>query len=226
MPGATCLTTQNKIRLIAVEGIVKSNNTLLAKNLASVSHARTILEEDGASPMIDLHCTDPKDLVFKKHILRLLDRYKAQKEIVQTEIFYDQVISDYLFYADRIYANLKLEPEEAALYDAMFNFMEKEVAIPDLVIYLQHNTDTVLEKLYANYGIKNNLKGRSSIDENYVRKLNEEFNEFFMYFRWSPVLIINANQLKPENPKHVEDLLFKMQRPISGVIFYNPPVGV
>lgn len=47
--------------------------------------------------------------------------------------------------------------------------MEKEVAIPDLVIYLQHSTDTVLEKLYANYGIKNNLKGRNAIDENYVR---------------------------------------------------------
>lgn len=220
------MTTQKKIKLIAIEGIVKSNNTLLAKNLASISHARTILEEDGASPIIDLHCADPKDLVFKKHILRLLDRYKAQKEIVQTEIFYDQVISDYLFFADRIYANLKLEPEDTALYEAMFNFMEKEVAIPDLVIYLQHSTDTVLEKLYANYGIKNNLKGRNAIDENYVRTLNEEFNEFFMYFRWAPVLIINANQLNPENPKHVEDLLFKMQRPISGVIFYNPPSGI
>ena len=220
------MTSQNKIKLIAVEGIVKSYNTLLAKNLASLSNARTILEEDGASPLIDLQSTDPKDLVFKKHILRLLDRYKAQKQIVQTEIFHDQVISDYLFYADRIYANLKLEPEDAALYETMFNFMEKEVAIPDLVIYLQHNTDTVLEKLYANYGIKNNLKGRNSIDENYVRTLNEEFNEFFMYFRWAPVIIVNANQLNPENPKHVEDLLFKMQRPISGVIFYNPPAGV
>lgn len=174
--------------------------------------------------MIDLHSSDPKDLIFKKHLLRLLDRYKAQKQIVQTEIFHEQVISDYLFYADRIYANLKLEPEDLTLYDTMFSFMEKEVAIPDLVIYLQNNTDTVLEKLYANYGIKNNLKGKNSIDENYVRALNEEFNDFFMYFRWAPVLIVNANQLNPEEPAHVQDLFFKMQRPISGVIFYNPPV--
>lgn len=216
--------SKDNIKLIAVEGIVKRNNTILAKHLAELSNARTILEEEHASSMIDINSSDPKDLIFKKHILRLLDRYKAQKEIVQTEIFHERIISDYLFYADRIYANLKLEPEELSLYDTMFNFMEKEVAIPDLVIYLQNTTDTVLEKLYSNYGIKNNLKGKNSIDENYVRTLNEEFNEFFMYFRWAPVLIVNANQLNPEDPKHVQDLLFKMQRPISGVIFYNPPV--
>lgn len=174
--------------------------------------------------MIDLHSSDPQDLIFKKHILRLLDRYKAQKQIVQTEIFHERIISDYLFYADRIYANLKLEPEELKLYDTVFNFMEKEVAIPDLVIYLQNHPDSVLEKLYAHYGIINNLKGKNSIDENYVRTLNEEFNEFFMYFRWAPVMIVNATQLNPEDPKHVQDLLFKIQRPFSGVIFYNPPV--
>lgn len=215
---------KEKIKLIAVEGIVKRNNTLLAKHLASLTDARTILEEDGASSMIDVNSSDPKDLIFKKHILRLLDRYKSQKQIVQTEIFHDQIISDYLFYADRIYANLKLESEDLSLYDTLFNFMEKEVAIPDLVIYLQNNTETVLEKLYANYGIKNNLMGKNSIDENYVRMLNEEFNEFFMYFRWAPVMIVNANQLNPEDPKHVQDLIFKIQRPFSGVIFYNPPI--
>ncbi|MBL7959290.1 deoxynucleoside kinase [bacterium] len=216
--------SKEKIKLIAVEGIVKRNNTLLAKHLASLTDARTILEEDGASSMIDVNSSDPKDLIFKKHILRLLDRYKSQKQIVQTEIFHDQIISDYLFYADRIYANLKLESEDLSLYDTLFNFMEKEVAIPDLVIYLQNNTETVLEKLYANYGIKNNLMGKNSIDENYVRMLNEEFNEFFMYFRWAPVMIVNANQLNPEDPKHVQDLIFKIQRPFSGVIFYNPPI--
>ncbi|KAB2878033.1 hypothetical protein F9K33_14645 [bacterium] len=216
--------SKEKIKLIAVEGIVKRNNTLLAKHLASLTNARTILEEDGASSMIDVNSSDPKDLIFKKHMLRLLDRYKSQKQIVQTEIFHDQIISDYLFYADRIYANLKLESEDLSLYDTLFNFMEKEVAIPDFVIYLQNNTETVLEKLYANYGIKNNLMGKNSIDENYVRTLNEEFNEFFMYFRWAPVMIVNANQLNPEDPKHVQDLIFKMQRPFSGVIFYNPPI--
>ncbi|MBL7994574.1 deoxynucleoside kinase [bacterium] len=215
--------SKEKIKLIAVEGIVKRNNTLLAKHLATLTNARTILEEDGASSMIDVNSSDPRDLIFKKHILRLLDRYKSQKQIVQTEIFHDQIISDYLFYADRIYANLKLESEDLSLYDTLFNFMEKEVAIPDLVIYLQNNTETVLEKLYANYGIKNNLTGKNSIDENYVRTLNEEFNEFFMYFRWAPVMIVNANQLNPDDPNHVQDLIFKMQRPFSGVIFYNPP---
>ncbi len=215
-----------KIKLIAVEGIVKSSNTALARNLASRSNARTILEEDGSTPLIDLQTSDPKDLLFKKHLLRLLDRYKAQKHNLQTEMFHEQVISDYLFYADRIYANLKLDAEDFVLYETLFNHMEKEVALPDLVIYLQHHTDAVLEKLYAHYGIRNSLKGKNSIDENYILRLNEEFNEFFMYFRWAPVLIVNANQLNPENPKHVDDLLFKMQRPISGVIFYNPPPDV
>jgi deoxyadenosine/deoxycytidine kinase len=220
------LALQNKIKLIAIEGIVKSNNTLLAKQMAAMSNARTILEEENSTPLIDLQSSDPKDLVFKKHLLRLLDRYKAQKYNLQTEIFHEQVISDYLFYADRIYANLKLDKEDLALYDTLFTQMEKEIALPDLVIYLQNNTDAVLEKLHTHYGIRSHQRGKNSIDEDYIRDLNEEFDEFFMYFRWAPVLIVNANQLNPENPKHVEDLLFKMQRNISGVIFYNPPADV
>ncbi len=213
-----------KIKFIAIEGIIKRDNSLLAKALASFTDARMILEEESASPLIDVSSNDPKDFAFKKHILRLIDRYKAQKQLTQTDIFHAQVISDYLFYADRVYANLKLEPGDLPLYDSIVSFMEKEVAVPDLVIYLQSNSETIVEKMYHRHAIKNNRRGNPTIDENYIIALNEEFNQFFMYYRWSPVLIVNANQLNPENPLHAQDLFQKIQRNISGVIYYNPPV--
>jgi deoxyguanosine kinase len=220
------LPLNEKIKFVAIEGIIKRDNSALAKALASFTHARLILEEESASPLIEVSSSDPKDLIFKKHLLRLMDRYKAQKQLTQTEIFYEQVISDYLFYADRVYANLKLEPDDLPLYESIVNFMEKDVAVPDLVIYLQSNSDTILDKMYHRHAIKNNQRGKNAMDENYIMALNEEFNQFFIYYRWSPVLIVNANQLNPENPQHAQDLFQKIQRNISGIIYYNPPVSL
>jgi deoxyguanosine kinase len=220
------LPLNEKIKFIAIEGVIKRDTSALAKALAAFSNARLISEETAASPLIDVSSSDPKDLVFKKHLLRLVDRFKALTQLAQTEIFYTQVISDFLFYADRVYANLKLEPEDWPLYEAIASYMEKEVAVPDLVIYLQSNSETILEKMYRRHELKSSRHGHGAIDEDYVVSLNEEFNQFFMYYRWSPVLIVNANQLDPENPMHAQDLFQKIQRNISGIIYYNPPVSL
>ena len=207
-----------KLRLIAIEGILKSQNTALARALARVSRGELVLEADSSTPFVDFTSRDPQDLNFKKHLLRLIDRFKAQKQMNQTDMFGDSYVCDYLFFADRIYANCRLRADEKTLYDVMMAHMEKEVAIPDLVIYLQTTPDQILESLTAQYGKK------QSFDEDYIKTLNNEFNEFFLYYRWSSVLIINASQLDQKKSSHVNELYQKMQRPFAGVIFYNPPI--
>ncbi|HNH34135.1 MAG TPA: deoxynucleoside kinase, partial [bacterium] len=219
----TRLATDEKIRFIAIEGVLKPENTALARNLSQMANARPILEAEFLSPLVNIHSTDPKDMAFKKHMLHLMDRYKMLKQIHQTEIFFEQVICDYLFYADRVYANLKLDNEDMHLYDTMMNVMERELPIPDLVIYLQSNIDTVMEKIHTRHALGNASKERQRMDETYIAALNEEFNQFFLYYRWSPVLIVNANQLDPENTHHLEDLYQRLDTRLSGVVYYNPP---
>lgn len=214
----------SKIKIIAVEGLIKSDNTRLTKALAKLMAARPILEETHQAPLISFPSSDPQDFTFKKHLLRLIDRHRAQKQLWQTEIFHDIVISDYLFYADRIYARLSLPPEDMPLYELIIDFMEKEVAIPDLVIYLQRQPASVMEKLSVYYHARKPGLHAELLNENYVTSLCNEFNEFFLCYRWSPVLIVNANRFSPDNEQHALDLYHKIQKPFTGVLFYNPPV--
>lgn len=210
------------IRFIAIEGVIRRTNTALARTLTSVVNAQIVLDEMGASPMVDFRSSDPDDHRLKRHILRLIDRYKTQKQLWQTEMFHEVVISDYLFYADRIYANLKLSAEDLAIYDVLMDSMEKDVVVPDLIVYLQSNPENIMEKFYASYDVKKNARTRDAFDEEYVHQLNNEFNQFFVHFAWCPVLIVNANQLDPEDQKQVELLWQKIQRHVAGIGFYNP----
>ncbi len=211
------------MKFIAIEGAIKGDATALGRQLANRIGAELLLEEAFVSPFVDISSSDPQDMLFKKHILRLMERFQAQKKLTQTEIFYDRVLCDYLFYADRIYANLRLTEEQLALYDVMMNFMEREIAIPDLVIYLQSDTETIVEKMQARHALQNNSRDRKKMDEEYIKALNEEFDQFFIYYRWSPVLIVNANSLDVDNPGHVDDLYERVQGQLSGVVYYNPP---
>jgi deoxyadenosine/deoxycytidine kinase len=212
------------IRFIAIEGIVRRSNSQLARSLAKLTDARTILDEDSVEPMIDVQAAEPKDFLLKKHLLRLVDRYKAQKQLWQTEMFYEYILSDYLFYADRIYANLQLDPSDLGIYETLMDSMEKDVVVPDLIVYLQSNPETIIEKVRGSFASRKS-RSRDLIDESYLQTLNDEFNQFFMHFRWCPVLIVNANQLDPENPRHTQDLLQKIQRHDAGIGYYNPPVA-
>ncbi len=214
---------KDDVKFIAVEGPVKTENSALARQLAKRFEAELVSEEGFRSPFIDMASADPQDLLFKKHILRLLDCFQAQKRLTQTEIFYERAVCDYLFYADRIVANLHLREDQLPIYDVLMNFMEKEIAIPDIVIYLQNDTETIIEKFQNRHALQNNSRDRKKINEEYIHALNDEFNQFFIYYRWSPVLIVNANSLDVSNALHADDLYKRVQSELSGVVYYNPP---
>ncbi len=211
----------SELRFIAVDGVLRRKNTLLAKAVAQRLNGREVLEETAVGPMLEVYSRDPDDLAFKKQLLRLIDRFKVQKQIVQTEIFYDAVVSDYLLYCDRIHANLRLKPEDLSLYETLLNQMERELAIPDLVIYLQSSPDHLMDTLRDNYAVPKGQRSRPELDEAYIRNLVDEYNQFFLHFRWSPLLIVNAIQFDPENPHQVDHLIAQMSR-VSGIRYYNP----
>lgn len=210
------------IRFIAIEGIIRRDSTTLARTLSGHIDARPVLDEMSASPMIDFNSSDPGDYLLKKHVLRLIDRYKTQKQLWQTEMFHDCVVADYLFYADRIHATLKLPAEDLAIYDVLMDHMEKDIVVPDVIVYLQSNPERILEKLHASYDIKKGARRREVFDEEYILQLNNEFNQFFLHFAWCPVLIVNANQLDGGDRIQTEALWSRIQKHTAGIGFYNP----
>jgi len=76
------------------------------------------------------------------------------------------------------------------MYKSIYNLMKAQLTTPDLVIYLQGSLETLIKHI--------KMRGRSfesNISHNYLKTLNEKYNEFFFKYNNSPLLIINIDKV-------------------------------
>ena len=181
--------------------------------------AKLVLEKFEENPFLAKFYEDPDHYAFQTQIFFLLSRYKQQQELFQGDLFYNHLVSDYIFDKDKIFAYLTLQDDELKLYETLVTTIEKNVPTPDLVVYLQSSTD----RLMAN--IKK--RGRSfeeNMSEEYIKDLNEASNYFFFRYKSAPLLIINATEIDFVNePGDFEDLLEQILRTDKAPVeYYNP----
>ena len=159
---------------IAVEGSIGVGKTSLSKILAAKLQCKLILEEFEDNPFLSEFYKDSERYAFQTQLFFLLSRYKQQLDFQQIDIFTKSIVSDYMFMKDRIFASLNLSEKEMNLYDNVALILEKNIINPDLIIFLQSDTDRLMKN------IKN--RGRnyeSNMDWNYIDALNQIYNEFF-----------------------------------------------
>ena len=113
---------------------------------------------------------------------------------------------------------MNLEDRELFLYDKVALMLERDIPKPDLVIYLQSSTD----RLMANIR-KRNRNYEKSISSEYIRSLNEAYNQFFLNYNNTPLLIVNSTEIDFVNKEEdFEDLIQQFARPIPGTQYYSP----
>ena len=91
---------------------------------------------------------------------------------------------------DRIFAALNLDDKEMTLYNSIALILEKNILFPDLVIFLQSETERLIDNIK-----KRGRNYESNMDWNYIDTLNQMYNEYFFRYDKSPVLIINTKML-------------------------------
>ncbi len=203
---------------IAVEGSIGVGKTSLSKILAAKLQCKLILEEFEDNPFLSEFYKDSERYAFQTQLFFLLSRYKQQLEFQQIDIFTKSIVSDYMFMKDRIFASLNLSEKEMNLYDNVALILEKNMINPDLIIFLQSDTDRLMKNIKS--------RGRnyeSNMDWNYIDALNQIYNEFFFRYDKSPLLIINTNDIDFVNDKNdLNEILNIIQKPINGTKYYNP----
>lgn len=203
---------------VAIEGVIGVGKTSLARLLSEHLNARLVLEKFEENPFLPDFYTDPDRYAFQTQLFFLLSRYRQQQEIKQTDIFHKLVITDYMFVKDRLFASLNLDEKEIPLYDAVATLLEKNVLTPDMVIYLQADTNCLMERIIS--------RGRDfekNISHEYIDALNQVYNEYFFRYQDSPLLIINTNDLDfVHNKDDLEEVIRYIQQPVTGTKFFNP----
>ena len=209
------------LRYLAIEGVIGVGKTSLCKLLSQQLSGHVNLEKHEENPFLEDFYENPQRYAFQTQVFFLLSRYRQQQDIKQQDLFHSLLISDYIFAKDRIFASLTLDEREYMLYDRVASLLERDITNPDLVIYLQSNTERLMGNIRK--------RGRSyekSITEEYIRSLVEAYNNFFFHYRKTPLLVIDTTQIDFVNKKEdLENLLDQLSSPLGGTKFYIPRFG-
>ena len=205
-------------RFIAIEGCIGAGKTSLVNLLGKQFDAQTVREVDEENPFISRFYQDRDSFGFQTQIFFLLNRYNQYMNLNQRDLFSSVVLVDYLFQRDRLFATLNLKDQELKLYDQVYSLLSNKVPKPDLVIFLQANTDvlrTRIEKRAREY--------ESFMDPDYLDRVNKKFNNYFFYYSETPLLVINTNEIDfVEKKCDFEELIVKINSHKVGREYYNP----
>tara|TARA_B100001029_G_C15043351_1_gene445282 strand:- start:1045 stop:1680 length:636 start_codon:yes stop_codon:yes gene_type:complete len=203
---------------IAIEGTIGVGKTSLAKLLCKELDAELVLEEFDKNPFLSEFYKDSKQYAFQTQLFFLLSRFKQQQNLQQIDLFTKTLISDYMFIKDRLFAALNLNDNEMSLYNSISRILEKNIVEPDLVIFLQSDTDRLLHNIKLR-----NREFEKTIEWSYIDALNQIYNEYFFRYDSSPLLIINTNDIDFVNNKNdFKDIIDFIRTPGEGTRYFNP----
>jgi deoxyguanosine kinase len=207
-----------KPRYIVVEGPIGVGKTSLAKSLVAEFQARGIFEKVEENPFLTKFYQDRDTHAFQTQIFFLLSRYQQQRELMQQELFSQNVVADYLFAKDQIFASLNLSSEEMALYKHLYQTLGPRVPKPDLVVYLQARPDILYKRIK-----KRNKSFDRDVSPEYLTEVARAYNEFFFRYDDTPLLAINTSDIDfMTSSDHLADLIKEIDTMGSGTQHYIP----
>ncbi len=207
------------LRYLCVEGVIGAGKSTLVKMLSQRVGIPALYEDFENNPFLSGFYQDKQRYAFQTQIFFLLSRHRQIREnFEQQNLFAGQIISDYMFAKDKIFAALNLDENELALYQKMWNLLEKDTPRPDFVIYLQADTKTLMQRIK-----QRDRTYERNISEAYIETLNQTYNNYFHHYQDSPLLIVNTNRIDfVKNPADLDLLEREITKFPGGVTYFSP----
>jgi len=198
---------------VAIEGVIGVGKTTLARLLQPSFDAEIILEVFEENPFLSDFYSDRERYAFQTQIFFLLSRYHQQRrtihEIIETG---KNILADYTFAKDALFAGINLKGDELDMYHKVHDALAEKIQKPDLLVYLQATTDTLMQRIALRDRPYERQMERSYIDE-----LNHAYEDFFSKpFDHTPVLTIDTNDLNiVQNPEHLKMMENRIRQSLS-----------
>jgi len=204
---------------IAIEGVIGVGKTTLARLLQNTFEAEVLLEIFEENPFLSDFYADRARYAFQTQIFFLLSRYRQQNNNVpQILASGKNLISDYTFAKDTLFAGINLQGDELNMYHKVHEALGEKIPKPDLIVYLQASTDMLMQRIA--------LRDRSyerQMEHDYIGQLNRAYEEFFSKpYDHTPVLKIDSNDLNIiHNTEHIK-LIENRIRATLGLAPFQP----
>ena len=177
---------------IAIEGVIGVGKTTLARLLQSKFEAEVLLEVFEENPFLSDFYGDRARYAFQTQIFFLLSRYHQQNNNVpKTLEAKKNLISDYTFAKDALFAGINLKGDELDMYHKVHEALGEKIPKPDLLVYLQASTETLMNRIAFR-----DRPYERQMERDYINELNIAYEGFFSKpFDHTPVLKVDTNDL-------------------------------
>src|SRR5215475_7108846 len=198
---------------LAIEGVIGVGKTTLARLLQPVLDAEIILEVFEENPFLSDFYSDRERYAFQTQIFFLLSRYYQQRRTVHEMITTGKnLIADYTFAKDSLFARINLKGDELDMYYKVHEALAEKIQKPDLLVYLQAGTDTLMQRIAMR-----DRPYERQMERAYINELNMAYEDFFSKpFDHTPVLTIDSNHLNIiQNPEHLKLIENRIRQSLS-----------
>ncbi len=191
---------------IAIEGNIGAGKTSLATMLSRDFNAKLILERFADNPFLPKFYKEPQRYAFTLEMSFLADRYQQiSDDLSQLDLFRDLIVSDYDVFKSLIFSKITLPEDEFMLYRKLFYQVYKDIAKPDLYVYLYQNTERLQQNIK-----KRGRNYEQDIEDGYLEKINAGYLDFLRKHPEFNVKIIDISE--KDFVKNREDYLWILNR--------------
>lgn len=198
---------------VAIEGVIGVGKTTLARLLQSPFDAEILLEVFEENPFLSDFYSDRERYAFQTQIFFLLSRYHQQRRTVHELLGTGKnLFADYTFAKDALFAQINLKGDELDMYYKVHEALAEKIQKPDLVVYLQASTDTLMQRIAFR-----DRPYERQMERSYINDLNIVYDEFFSKpLDHTPILTIDTNDLNiVQNPEHLKLIENRIRQSLS-----------
>jgi deoxyadenosine/deoxycytidine kinase len=201
---------------IAIAGNIGSGKTTLTGLLAKHFGWEPHYEDVDTNPYLNSFYEDMQRWSFNLQIYFLNSRFrqiveirKSGKTIVQDRTIYE----DANIFAPNLHSMNLMSTRDFDNYQALFGLMSSFIQAPDLLIYLRATVPVLVSQIQ-----KRGREYESAIRLDYLKNLNDMYEEWIENYTLGKLLIIDVDSVKfSENPQAMGVVIEKITAELHGL---------
>ncbi len=201
---------------IAIAGNIGSGKTTLAGLLSKHYHWEAHYEDVETNPYLNNFYEDMHRWSFNLQIYFLNSRFrqivdirKSGKTVIQDRTIYE----DAYIFAPNLHTMGLMSSRDFENYSSLFELMSSFIEPPDLLIYLKASVPTLVSQIQ-----KRGRDYENTIRLDYLKSLNERYNEWIDGYKHGKLLVIDVDNNKfSERPNDLGEVIQKIDAEIHGL---------
>lgn len=200
---------------VAIAGNIGSGKTTLTRLMAKHFGWKPHYEDVENNPYLHSFYEDMQRWSFNLQVYFLNSRFrqvidirKSGKNVIQDRTIYE----DANIFAPNLHSMNLMSSRDFENYSSLFELMSSFIEPPDLLIYLRSSVSTLVEQIQ-----KRGRDYEESIRLDYLKRLNEMYENWINGYTAGKLLIINVDDMDFNDPEDLSIVIDKVNAEINGL---------